>query len=60
MPNFVLQIQTMSDKKEVSITFRTTEEISKKIEALAEKEKRSKSQMIEILIEKGLLKVKEA
>jgi predicted transcriptional regulator len=40
--------------KETSITFRTTEELKSKLQAMADKEKRTLSNMIEVLLEKGL------
>ena len=45
--------------KTESITFRTTEEMKKKIETLATKETRTVSNMIEVLLEKALDKVKK-
>jgi hypothetical protein len=44
----------MQGNKETSITFRTTEELKKKIEAMAAKEVRSMSNMINLLLEKAL------
>ena len=42
-----------------SITFRTTTEMKKKIETLATKEARTTSNMIEVLLDKALEKVKK-
>lgn len=39
--------------KETTITFRTTEELKKKLQAMAEKEQRTLSNMIEILLKKA-------
>lgn len=44
----------MKDLKETSITFRTTQELKKKIEAMAAKENRSLSNMIQTLLEKAI------
>jgi hypothetical protein len=46
----------MKDTKTVSITFRTTEELRKKIEDLAKKDNRTLSNMIEVLLEKAVAK----
>lgn len=56
MSIFVLQKKTMKDNKTVSITFRTTEELKKKLEDLAMKDKRTLSNMIEVLLEKAITK----
>lgn len=40
--------------KETSITFRTTEELKAKLQAMAEKEQRTLSNMIQILLEKAI------
>jgi hypothetical protein len=47
---------TVNDKKEnkdTTITFRTTEELKKKLEAMAAKEHRTISNLIEYLLEKA-------
>jgi predicted transcriptional regulator len=43
----------MKPQKETSITFRVTEELKKKLEAMAEKESRSLSNMIQFILEKA-------
>lgn len=40
--------------EETSITFRTTEELKAKLQAMAEKEQRTLSNMIQILLEKAI------
>ncbi len=40
-------------EKETTITFRTTEELKAKLQAMAEKEQRSLSNMIELLLKKA-------
>jgi len=40
--------------KETSITFRTTEELKANLQAMADKEKRTLSNMIEVLLEKAI------
>lgn len=52
MSIFVLQLMTMKGNKETSITFRTTEETKKKLEAMAAKENRTLSNMIQTILEK--------
>ena len=42
----------MKDGKDTSITFRTTEELKKKLEAMAAKDSRTLSNYIEMLLEK--------
>jgi predicted transcriptional regulator len=41
----------MKDNKAVSITFRTTEDFKKALQKMADREKRTVSNMIEILLE---------
>jgi hypothetical protein len=43
----------MQDNKTQSITFRTTKELKKKLEAKAKKEHRTLSNLIELLLEKA-------
>lgn len=43
-----------SDNKNTTITFRTTDELKKKIEKLASKERRTLSNMIEVLLESAM------
>ena len=42
---------TMKDNKTESITFRTTEELKKALQVMADKDKRSMSNTIELLLE---------
>jgi predicted transcriptional regulator len=44
------------EAKETTITFRTTEELKKKLQAMADKEQRTLSNMIEILLKKATAK----
>jgi len=44
----------MTDTKTISITFRTTEELKKSLQLIADKEKRSVSNTIEMLLEKAI------
>lgn len=44
----------MQDNKTVSITFRTTEELKKALQIMADKDKRSVSNTIELLLEKAV------
>lgn len=44
----------MTDTKTISITFRTTEELKKSLQLMADKEKRSVSNTIEMLLEKAI------
>lgn len=44
----------MQDNKTVSITFRTTEELKKALQLMADKDKRSVSNTIELLLEKAV------
>ena len=51
-----MYIYTMNDKKDnkdTTITFRTSEELRKKLEAMAVKEHRTLSNLIEYLLEKA-------
>jgi predicted transcriptional regulator len=43
----------MKDNKNTTITFRTSEELRKKLEAMAAKEHRTLSNLIEYLLEKA-------
>jgi antitoxin component of RelBE/YafQ-DinJ toxin-antitoxin module len=43
----------MKDNKTESITFRTTKELKKMLQAIADKENRTLSNMIELLLEKA-------
>lgn len=52
MSIFVLQLRIMKGTKETSITFRTTEETKKKLEAMATKENRTISNMIQTILDK--------
>jgi hypothetical protein len=50
-----MYIYTMNEKKDnktVTITFRTSEELKKKLEAMAAKEHRNLSNLIEFILEK--------
>lgn len=51
--NFVLQLLIMKDEKDTSITFRTTGSLKKKLQAMADKESRTLSNMIELLLKKA-------
>lgn len=44
----------MKDTKTISITFRTTEELKKSLQLMADKDKRSVSNTIELLLEKAI------
>jgi len=44
----------MKDNKTVSITFRTTEELKKSLQQMADKDKRSMSNTIELLLENAV------
>lgn len=46
----------MKDNKEVSITFRTTKELKDMLTKLSEKENRTLSNMIELLLEQSVKK----
>ena len=43
----------MKDGKDTSITFRTTDELKKKLEAMAAKDHRTLSNLIELILEKA-------
>lgn len=45
---------TMKDNKTESVTFRTTEELKKALQQIAEKDKRTLSNTIEILLERAV------
>lgn len=49
----------MKDNKTVSITFRTTEEMKRSLQSMAEKEKRTVSNMIEKLLDFAIKSSKE-
>lgn len=46
-------MKASKDNKDTTITFRTTEELKKKLEAMAAKEHRTISNLIEYLLEKA-------
>lgn len=47
----------MKDTKSTTITFRTTNELKEKLEAIAAKEKRTLSNMIEVLLDKAIASI---
>jgi len=47
-------VNDKKDNKNTTITFRTSEELKKKLEAMATKERRTLSNLIEILLEKAV------
>lgn len=49
----------MQDNKEVSITFRTTKEMKETLILMADKESRSLSNMIQLLLEQALKNASE-
>ena len=46
-------MREMKENKETTITFRTSEDLKKKLEAMAIKEHRTLSNMIELILEKA-------
>jgi predicted transcriptional regulator len=51
---YICSVNGNKENKNTTITFRTSEELKKKLEAMASKEHRTLSNLIEVLLEKAV------